>query len=234
MNNHTTHYTDRSRMADLLSEHHQIFSLISRLGIPLGMGDRTIREVCETNGIDTETFLYLVRFDLYPELRPSMAPSPDRLDVRLIISFLRSSHDYFLDVRLPNIGRALGEALAEAPHDIGVVVEHYYSDYTKEVHVHMGYEDKVVFPYAERLIETGMITEGYSITDFERHHDQVELKMLELKSLFLKYYTWKADLKLYSVLSDLYLSGSELQNHNDIENRIFIPCIKILEERAKQ
>ena len=40
------HYTAHSRMADLLSEHYNIFSLISRLGIPLGMGDHTIREVC--------------------------------------------------------------------------------------------------------------------------------------------------------------------------------------------
>ena len=62
------HYTAHSRMADLLSEHYNIFSLISRLGIPLGMGDHTIREVCEANGVDTDTFMYLVHFDLYPNV----------------------------------------------------------------------------------------------------------------------------------------------------------------------
>lgn len=225
------HYSAHSRMADLLSEHYQIFSLISRLGIPLGMGDRTIREVCEGNGVDYDTFMYLVRFDLYPELRETMKSDLGRMDVQLIIDFLRTSHDYFLDVRLPDIGRALESALDEAPHDIRVVVKQYYDDYSQEVHRHMRYEDRVVFPYAEALLRGELQQEDFSISDFEKHHDQIELKMLELKNIFLKYYTWDANLKLYDVLHDLYACGEELQNHNDIENQIFIPCIKALEER---
>lgn len=233
MTNHNR-YTAHSRMADLLSEHYNIFSLISRLGIPLGMGDHTIREVCEANGVDTDTFMYLVRFELYPELRSTLEPDPDRISVAQLIAFLRASHRYFLDVRIPDIGEALGVALEEAPHDISVVVKRYYSDYSKEVLRHMRYEDEVVFPYAEGLLG-GKPAEGeYSITLFEKHHDQVELKMLELKSLFLKYYTWEANLKLYNVLHDLYVCGEELQKHNDIENRIFIPCIKVLEHRLSR
>ena len=58
--------------------------------------------------------------------------------------------------------------------------------------------------------------------------------MHELKSLFLKYYTWEANLKLYNVLHDLYACGEELLNHNDIENQIFIPCIKALEKSSSR
>ena len=105
------HYTAHSRMADLLSEHYNIFSLISRLGIPLGMGDHTIREVCEANGVDTDTFMYLVHFDLYPDLRETLTPDLAMIDVAQIISFLRASHSYFLEVRLPDIGEALDVAL---------------------------------------------------------------------------------------------------------------------------
>lgn len=221
-------------MADLLSEHYNIFSLISRLGIPLGMGDHTIKEVCETNGVDTDTFMYLVHFDLYPELRNTMDPSPEKIDIEQLIAFLRASHRYFLDVRLPDIGEALSVALEQAPHDISVVVKHYYADYCKEVRSHMHYEDEVVFPYAEALIKGEVREKEYNITNFEKHHDQVELKMLELKSLFLKYYTWEANLKLYNVLHDLYVCGEELQNHNDIENWIFIPCIKAIENSVNR
>ncbi len=228
------HYTAHSRMADLLSEHYNIFSLISRLGIPLGMGDHTIREVCEANGVDTDTFMYLVHFDLYPDLREALTPDLETIDVAQIISFLRTSHRYFLEVRLPDIGEALDVALEGAPHDIRVVVKHYFADYCKEVRNHMHYEDEVVFPYAEGLLRGEEGKKDYNITNFERHHDQVELKMHELKNLFLKYYTWEANLKLYNVLHDLYACGEELLNHNDIENLIFIPCIKALEKSTSR
>lgn len=233
MTNHT-HYTSHSKMADLLSEHYNIFSLISRLGIPLGMGDHTIQEVCEANEVDTDTFMYLVHFDLYPELRNTMDPDPEKINVEQLVAFLRASHRYFLEVRLPDIGEDLGNALEEAPHDISVVVKHYYTDYCKEVRNHMHYEDEVVFPYAERLIKGEVEGREYNISNFEKHHDQVELKMLELKSLFLKYYTWEANLKLYNVIHDLYVCGEELQNHNDIENLIFIPCIKAIENTVNR
>ena len=39
------HYSPHSKMADLVSEHYNILLLIYRFDIPLGVGERTIKEI---------------------------------------------------------------------------------------------------------------------------------------------------------------------------------------------
>ena len=55
-------FTARTRMSDLINEDASLLSSISRFGISLGFGDKTVREACEANNIDCETFLSVVNF----------------------------------------------------------------------------------------------------------------------------------------------------------------------------
>ena len=44
-------------MSDLITAHPSLLSLLSRLGVSLGFGDRSIADVCEDSGVDTAFFL---------------------------------------------------------------------------------------------------------------------------------------------------------------------------------
>ena len=55
-------FTARTRMSDLINEDASLLSSISRFGISLGFGDKTVREACEANNIDCDTFLSVVNF----------------------------------------------------------------------------------------------------------------------------------------------------------------------------
>lgn len=222
------HYTPNSKMADLLSDHYNILLLIFRFDIPLGMGEQTIKEVCERYNVDLETFLFIVHFILFQEGK-GQTDLHRKLSLSMIIKFLKNSHSYFLDFRLPEIGRNMRAAIAGAPEDIRFVINKYFDEYVEEVHQHMRYENEVVFPYSERLQE-GIKDAKYSIDIFEKRHDQVELKMLELKNIFIKYYPMQADYKINNVLHDLFSCGDELRNHNDVEDFIFVPMVRALEK----
>lgn len=221
------HYTPNSKMADLLSDHYSILLLIFRFDIPLGMGEKTIKEVCEEYDVDLDTFLFIVHFILFDEGR-GKSDLHKKLSMPMIIRYLRNSHSYFLDFRLPEIGKHMQAAIAEAPGDIRFVIKKYFEEYVEEVYQHMRYENEVVFPYAERLQE-GINDPKYSIDIFEKRHDQVELKMLELKNIFIKYYPMKPDYKINNILHDLFSCGDELRNHNEVEDHVFIPMVKDLE-----
>ena len=97
----------------------------------------------------------------------------------------------------------------------------------------MSYENNVVFPYVENLLK-GEASPSYAIQIFEQKHDQVELKMLELKNILIKYYTGGDPLRMNNALHELYTCGDELYIHNAIEDLIFIPCIKEIEESARK
>ena len=128
-----------------MSDHYSILLLIYRFDIPLGVGERTIKEICDEHGIDVETFLFVVHFVLFGE-GAGQKGLYKKLSIPLIINFLRNSHSYFLDYRLPEIRKNMLDSIEKAPEDIRFVIQKYFDNYEKEVSQHMKYEDEVVFP----------------------------------------------------------------------------------------
>ena len=56
-------YRAIDKMSELLSQDRRAMQIVSRFGIPMGVGDKTIEAVCEEHGIHTPTFLAIVNLD---------------------------------------------------------------------------------------------------------------------------------------------------------------------------
>lgn len=217
-------------MADLLSDHYNIYLLFFNLGMHLGIAEKTVAEVCKEQNIDLDSFLVLVHFILGDEGKTSTA-AISSLDLSLLVRFLKNSHNYFLGYRLPQIGEKMTVALRDVPREVGIVMMRFFEEYSQEVHNHMQYENDIVFPYVEHLLE-GEPGKGYTISIFEKKHDQVELKMLELKNILIKYYAGDFNPDLSNLLHELYVCGRELMIHNAIEDHLFIPGITLVEQEV--
>lgn len=215
-------------MADLLTEHYNMLLLINRFDIPLGMGEKSIREVCAAHNIDEKTFLFIVNFLLY---RDGMGSKKlhEKLSLSLLMRYLRNSHSYFLEYRLPTIKVNLLAAIEGCPQDVHYAIRRFFDEYVDEVHKHMQYENRYVFPYVEKLLE-GEKDPKYSIDIFRRRHDSVEFKMMELKNILIKYYPAQSGYRLNNVLHDFFSCEEELKDHNEIEDHIFTPAIVELEQ----
>lgn len=223
-----TMYNGRSKMADLISENYNMLLLMNRFGIPLGVGEKSIAEVCRENSVDLETFLYVVHY-LSSRTTGDNMDLHRRISIPQLIVYLRNSHDYFLHYRLPELRSKLLNALEEAPQDVVYVIIKFFDEYEDEVRKHMSYEDKYVFPYATKLIN-GEKDSKYNIDIFRKKHDQIELKIKELKNILIKYYPTQSGYKLHSVLYDIFACQIELYDHNHVEDHVFIPAVAKLEE----
>ena len=217
-------YNSDDRMCDLVCDRYPVLLIMSRFGIALGFGDKTIGEVCLDSGVDTATFLAVVNMHA-----DDKAPDPETISVAALVSY---SHNYFLDFRLPAIRRKLIEAIDCSHNDVAFAILRFFDEYVAEVHKHMDYEEQKVFPYVEGLLR-GEHPEGYSIDIFRRHHDQVEAKLAELKRIIIRYYPSCSTNELNRVLFDIFTCERDLASHNDIEDRLFIPAIKRLEEAGE-
>ena len=49
-------------MSDLICENYALLQVLSRFGVSLGFGDKSVQEVCEMNDVDCSTFLIVVNF----------------------------------------------------------------------------------------------------------------------------------------------------------------------------
>ncbi len=207
--------------------------VMSRFGIDLGFGDRTIGEVCLKNGVDVDTFLSVVNV-LISRLQgaPTIKIDYQKVSLPSLIEYLRNSHAYFLEYRLPTIRRELTEALADSG-DVAVVILNYYDEYVAEVNSHMSYEEQTLFPYIKSMIDMSC-SDKYSSDDYCRHHDRVESKLSELKGILIKYYPAKTTNALNNVLYDIFSCERDLASHNSIENFLLVPAMKIIESKNSE
>ena len=222
-------YRETDKMSDLICENYPMVLVMSRFGIALGFGEKNIGEVCRQNGVDAGTFLAVVNF-LVEGVSVPVEPAGENLSIEHLIRYLHNAHDYFLNFRLPHIRRKLVEAIAGCTPDVAFVITKFFDEYAEEVNKHMSYEERSVFPYVRGLLE-GRKDPKYSISVFRKHHDQIEMKITELKNILIKYYPGVGTNLLNSVLFDIFATEEDLASHTRVENYLFVPAILALEKQ---
>ena len=222
-------YDGSERMSDLVGDNYPILLVMSRFGIALGFGDKTICEVCTDSGVDVRVFLAIVNL-LLDEEDPVEADS--MLDPEAVVGYLQRSHAYFLDFRLPAIRRKLIEAIDCGQSDLSFAILRFFDQYVEEVRQHMHYEDQTVFPYVRSLSEGH--PDHYNIDIFRRRHDNVEARLTELKNILIKYYPARGSNELNSVLFDIFTCAEDLASHNRIEDSLLVPLVARIEREREE
>lgn len=226
-------YLPGDKMRNLICENYLLLQVLSRFGIPLGFGDKTVEEVCRERGVDCRTFLAVVNFTLDGCCR--MAGEGEEISVPSLMDYLQQSHHYFLDFYLPAIRRKLIEAIdCSSEHKIAWLILRFYDEYVGEVRKHMAYEDENVFPYVSALLR-GEQPPHYRIDTFARHHGAIEERLTELKNIIIQYYPeQEKNLLLNATLLDLFSCERELAQHCKVEDLLFVPAVASLERRSGQ
>ena len=224
-------YEPDDRMISIIRDNYNILQSLGCFGISLGFGDKTVKEVCEEQNVDTYTFLAVVNFTINGYRNFDDA---DRMSFPTLMQYLRASHDYYLDFQLPFIRKELVEALDEKDNLARLILK-LYDEYAHTIRSHMKYEEKMVFPYVDALLNNKN-TGNYDIETFSKHHPQIDQKVRELKSIIIKYLPSDGlrNNQLSATLYDIYNNEEWLSQHSMVEEEIFIPAIRRLEQRLRQ
>ena len=224
-------YEADDKMISLIRDNYDLLQSLGSFGINLGFGDKTVRETCEDNGVDTYTFLAVVNFTTngYDSFE-----NDEQLSVPTLLHYLEASHAYFLDFQLPYIRRELQESLDEKD-SLGMLILRFYDEYAQEIRRHMKYEQKTLFPYVQSLIDKQPIND-YNVDTFSKHHGATDKKLRELKLLIIKYLPQDGlhNNQLTATLHDIYENEVWLRQHAMVEDCIFVPAIRRLEKIVKQ
>ena len=224
-------YEADDQMISIISDNYNILQNLGCFGINLGFGDKTVREVCEEQNVDTYTFLAVVNFTTngFRDLNDS-----EKLSIPTLLQYLRASHEYYLDFQLPFIRKQLVAALDENDN-LARLILRLYDEYAHSITNHMKYEEKMVFPYVQRLLD-GEVSSTYDIETFSKHHGQTDQKVRELRNIIIKYLPSDGlhNNQLSATLYNIYNNEDWLNMHAQVEDHIFIPVIRRLEAKSKQ
>ena len=224
-------YEADDKMISLIRDNYDLLQSLGSFGISLGFGDKTVKETCEDNDVDTYTFLAVVNYTIngYGEFE-----SDEQISVPTLLHYLEASHAYFLDFQLPYIRRELAESLNQ-DDSLARLILRFYDEYAHEIRRHMQYEQKTLFPYVNTLLE-GQPASDYNVETFSKHHGATDKKLRELKLLIIKYLPQDGlhNNQLTATLHDIYENEVWLRQHAQVEDHIFVPAIRRMEQTVKQ
>jgi regulator of cell morphogenesis and NO signaling len=223
-------YRAADLMSDLISQNYPALLVLSRFGIALGFGDKTIGEVCRDNGVDENTFLAIINLMINDD-RPQPGEEP-QLSLQSLIDYLYHSHSYFLKFRLPEMKKKLVEALNDGGGDLNGAIIEYFDKFVAALRKHTLNEDRKIFPYVQALLN-GETREKVPVV-LRKQHEQIQYSLTEFKNVLIKYYPAQKANQINSFLFDIFSCERDLASHNAVEEYLFQPQIDALENKIRQ
>ncbi len=230
MNYYKETFTENTKMAEIVILNPKLMLTLSRFGMELGFGDHNVKEVCEKANVSPSFFLLIC--NLYSN--QDFVPTTDDIksvDVNTILSYLSSSHKYYLEERLPHIETHLRRIVEACPERFGNTINRFFNEYKEEVENHFRYEENVVFPYINSLYNKDLDVD-FSISEFKSNHSNIEDKLSDLMNILIKYLPAEIFPKERIEISlDIMEVTSDLSSHTLVEERVLVPFVELLEKQ---
>jgi regulator of cell morphogenesis and NO signaling len=226
-------FNAKMKLSDLLFANYNLLLVLSRFGIKLGFGEKSVEEVCNKYNISSPLFLVVANVSTYSEYSPDESEIV-LLNVNELLDYLHASHIYYLEDKISSIEKQLKELYSKDEKRYGEMIERFFSEYKNEVVNHFSYEENTVFPYIRGLLKQNTKI-NYHINQFEKNHSNIEDKLTDLINILIKYLPEnERNKEKENVLFNIFLFTKDLNKHILIENKVLIPCVKLIEEKYEQ
>lgn len=230
-------YNKQMKVADLIAADNNLLSILHRLDIHLGFGEATIQEICTRYNISTSLFLEICNIYSFRHHRPNIHALVQK-DIKNITTYLRASHKYYTEVCFPTIHEGIHRLVKELDDVNRHLIDKFYDDYDNEVTSHFRYEEETVFPYIETQLngnKSKSAEEQYNISKFEENHSNISEKLNDLKNIIIKYLPEEHSSALrFEILNNIFAVENDLRKHSQIENKLLIPLVEIMEKHNAQ
>ncbi|MFZ5939133.1 MAG: hemerythrin domain-containing protein [Bacteroidota bacterium] len=226
-------------MADVLLKYPGLIPFLSRFGIRLGFGNKTVNEICSENRVNTALFLEISNSCADPDYEPS--ENLGTIAISDLVSYIRNTHRVYTEKELPAVEKEISTLLngSSLGTEQRKLLTDFFTDYKNEFIRHIRHEEEVVIPYILDLEKkaSGEASDperfrGFSILQYAREHDRLEKSLNDLAVLIIKYLPPFSDQDLCNkILTMMFSLEHDLIEHAKLEDRVLVPRVLELETR---
>ena len=222
-------FTKKTRFADMFSTNNHLVLLMPRLGISLGVGDKTVQEVCDSSGVASDFVLMVCNMYTYRNYEPD-TDCLLNTDMSMLVPYLRASHTYYINERMPHLERHLASVARQADERSASALVEFFGQYRNEMSEHFAYEEKVVYPLLQNAMRGRVVKSDKKLV--KAHLNMVD-KISDLLQILYKYLPSKASTEeLNELIFGLLQLSSDFERHAAIEEHVLMPYIEMLERRS--
>ena len=237
MTNHSelpSQLSPKMKMADAINQYHSLLTVLPRLGIPLGFGEKSVEQLCVEHHVSQTLFTLISRVYIEHDYYPTIAEL-QQCPLTDILHYLVSSHKDYLENKLPHIEQHLSTLLEPMDKKYSTLIVNFYQEFKKEVVKHFQYEEEVIFPYMRQMLSENETDSGehHHKSAFQQQHDDIEDTLNDLSNLLLKYIPAEvSSSERVDMLLDMYALSNDIGKHAMMEDRILLPYIQYLESQS--
>jgi regulator of cell morphogenesis and NO signaling len=226
-------------MADVIHMDYLLLPIINRFGIQLGFGDKSVEQVCNDHQINLPFFLDIL--NTYHDADYMPTEKMQKYPVKIIIDYLEKTHLYYKDTILPEIKEKIDSLSSSCKTNCENLdlIEDFYNKYRNELIFHLKNEEEKFFPYVNALeankdssqdIQTLREKYNFSYDAHSEEHENVLIKLLDLKNILIKYLPPNYDQHVGNdLLFSLFVFEKDIKDHERLEDVILLPALKRIE-----
>lgn len=205
--------SSHSRLSDILYEYPQLISVVNRFGINLGVGDKTISQLCKGVSVDENFVTAIINISIgqgnpIGESFRTYAPG-------LLVDYLRQTNAYYEKAMLPNIERHLNSLvnMSETGDNLDLLRKFFF-EAKEELIARIKRDEKGFFP---KLLSASSQEEIVYPLE-ERDKDALLAdKFSDLANFFIVHLKGKYDHNLcVAVVSSIITLSKDLSHNNEL------------------
>lgn len=228
---HRTYVRPDVKMYDLICENPHFLLFLQHFDIDFSVDTKTVAQLCKEYSYSQKAFITIA--NLYNGFYPETENECSIEDLSTLLTFLKNNHYYYLSEKYPELTALLDKLSQDYEGDDIKLIKKFLVEYFNEVREHLNYEDKIVFPYMNCIInKTENLSEDQFVAQvYQDHHTDIESKLNDLRNFFLRYLKVPKHLslkrKFLTLLNELEF---DLLLHSRVEEMILIPLVKQFEK----
>ncbi|MBP5326893.1 MAG: hemerythrin domain-containing protein [Bacteroidales bacterium] len=220
------------KLADIIAANHNVILLLPRFGIPLGFGEKSVREVCASSGVPEDFMLLICNLYTFEDYLP-LIDELSEIDMSPLVPYLKASHRYYTEERLPHIGAHIDNIAGRIDNRYGKVFQQFYADFRNQIEEHFSSEERYEFARVLAL-QQGASRRGLMKGTSKRSHPDLVDKLNDLTQIVYKYLPGNVlPEETMELVFDILQLSSDIQKHALIEDKILQPYMQWLERRGK-
>lgn len=224
----------KMKMADAINQYHSLLTVLPRLGIPLGFGEKSVEQLCTEHHVSLPLFTLISRVYIQTDYFPSIEELR-QCPMKDLLQYLFQSHKDYLENKFPHIEQHLNALLEPMDKKYSLLITNFYAKFKEELVKHFRFEEEVIFPYMRQFMSEDVHCSDNSRCSnaFREQHDDIEDTLNDLTNLLLKYIPSDcSSTERVDMLLDMYSLSSDIERHAMMEDRILLPYIQYLESKC--
>ncbi|MDR0768778.1 MAG: hemerythrin domain-containing protein [Dysgonamonadaceae bacterium] len=222
-------FSEKMKVADLVLTNYRLLFVFPSFNLNLDLGERTVKQICEKNRISTSLFLLVCNLYTFNDYCPNIHTLA-QIPLTDLMRYLKNSHKDYLENRITKVITRILDLIDSCCLKNGKILMKFCEKYRQEVITHFEYEEQVVFPYIQSLLD-GEKTGKYKIKEYGRNHSDLDAALNDLKNILIKYLPPECSIeKCRDALIDLFLFEFDLSKHTSLEEQILIALVERIEK----